>query len=375
MKSKIFAVWMCALMIIGSTGTILAQQNDQGINAPGDLDFGDAPDTYGTLLVSDGARHDIDSGSPYLGAVPGDLDPDGQPHVYAQLDDTNGVDDEDGINFLTPLYVDLAATIDVVASGPAFLNAWIDYNQDGDFGDAGEQIYFDFGTVAGSSYVGFTVPADATMGYTYARFRLDSGGGLAPTGLAADGEVEDYRVYITTDKFAGGAGTVDDPFQITNAFELQNMSYYLGSNFTIMNDIDASITTGWNGGEGFATIGDDTSRFNGSLEGNDFNITGLFIDRPGNNWNGIFGCINAGARVSNLTLDSFDITASNITGALAGANYGELSNISVIGSSIISDWNTCGLLIGFNGFSGEITDCYTEGTVYSTNNLQGGLMG
>ena len=42
----------------------------------------------------------------------------------------------------------------------------------------------------------FTVTDHAASGDTYARFRLSTAGGLAPTGLAADGEVEDYRVTI-----------------------------------------------------------------------------------------------------------------------------------------------------------------------------------
>ena len=44
--------------------------------------------------------------------------------------------------------------------------------------------------------IGFTVPSGAVPGVTYARFRLSSAGGLLPTGLAPDGEVEDYVVEI-----------------------------------------------------------------------------------------------------------------------------------------------------------------------------------
>ena len=41
-------------------------------------------------------------------------------------------------------------------------------------------------------------PAGAAIGTTYARFRVDSGGGLSPTGLAADGEVEDSALIVYT---------------------------------------------------------------------------------------------------------------------------------------------------------------------------------
>ena len=46
--------------------------------------------------------------------------------------------------------------------------------------------------------VSVSVPAGAATGITAARFRLDSSGGLGPTGLAADGEVEDHAVLIRT---------------------------------------------------------------------------------------------------------------------------------------------------------------------------------
>ena len=62
--------------------------------------------------------------------------------------------------------------------------------------DPGEQIVDTQSVTAGVTTVSLTVPGDAASGDTYARFRLSTAGGLGPTGLAADGEVEDYRVTI-----------------------------------------------------------------------------------------------------------------------------------------------------------------------------------
>ena len=84
------------------------------------------------------------------------------------------------------------------------LNAWIDFNNDGDFDDPGEQIKIDrFLTPNTVNVQSFFVPADVVpSAATAARFRLSTqrcgGLGLAPTGLAAEGEVEDYMVEITT---------------------------------------------------------------------------------------------------------------------------------------------------------------------------------
>ena len=84
----------------------------------------------------------------------------------------------------------------VTASAAGLLNAWIDLNADGDWLDSGEQVFADTALTAGVNILQVQVPLDATPGPTFARFRLDSGGGLTPTGLAADGEVEDHAVVI-----------------------------------------------------------------------------------------------------------------------------------------------------------------------------------
>jgi uncharacterized repeat protein (TIGR01451 family) len=162
------------------------------------LDFGDAPDPfYPTLLANNGARHILSTG-PFLGAAV-DAEPDGQPNATATGDDTAGAipDDEDGVVFTTPLIQGATAGVDVTASAPGLLNAWIDFNDNGSWADAGEQIFNDVSLVAGSNSLNFSVPAGATVtSQTFSRFRFDQGGGLAPDGLAADGEVEDYEVSI-----------------------------------------------------------------------------------------------------------------------------------------------------------------------------------
>jgi len=163
-------------------------------------DFGDAPFYYGTLNTDSGANHAIQSGF-HLGATI-DEDGDGQPSVGADGDDLGGIDDEDGITFTSPLGVGSPAGLDAIVSQVGFLNAWVDFNADGDWDDAGEQVFSDVAVVAGVNSLTIAVPGLATLGDTYARFRLDSGGGLTPYGLASDGEVEDYRVSIVPEPSA-----------------------------------------------------------------------------------------------------------------------------------------------------------------------------
>ncbi|MFN8489132.1 MAG: SdrD B-like domain-containing protein [Caldilineaceae bacterium] len=171
------------------------------------FDFGDAPDSYGTLVASNGPSHGIAS-ILRIGAQI-DSEADGQPSSLANGDDTNGTpNDEDGVQFKTPLRPGAKAIVAVGIHQPlntdVHLNAWIDFNQNGTF-DSGEQIATD-DLVQGNNLhtdtpfdvVAFDVPANAPVGFTYARFRVCTAAGACntPTGAAADGEVEDYRIQI-----------------------------------------------------------------------------------------------------------------------------------------------------------------------------------
>ncbi len=160
-----------------------------------ELDFGDAPDpTYPTLLASDGARHVIVPGM-FLG-IQVDAEGDGQPTVNADGDDLNGAPDEDGVAVFGALPQGGVAQANVTASAGGVLDAWVDFNRDGDWADANERVFNLFAIPAGANLVSFNVPVNAKPGPTYARFRFSSQGVASYTGLAPDGEVEDYLVHI-----------------------------------------------------------------------------------------------------------------------------------------------------------------------------------
>ena len=74
-----------------------------------------------------------------------------------------------------------------------FWKVWIDYNQDGDFEDSGEEVFSKVGktSVSGS----FTVPTSAT-GITRMRVTMSDDADPSCCGTFTDGEVEDYTVNI-----------------------------------------------------------------------------------------------------------------------------------------------------------------------------------
>ena len=77
-------------------------------------------------------------------------------------------------------------------------SVWIDYNQDGDFADAGEQVWTKTATKTTPVSGSFTIPATATLGST--RMRVSLKRNAIPTSCEtfAAGQVEDYTVTIVS---------------------------------------------------------------------------------------------------------------------------------------------------------------------------------
>ncbi|MGH1386434.1 GEVED domain-containing protein [Kordia sp.] len=78
-----------------------------------------------------------------------------------------------------------------------YFRVWIDYNQDGDFSDAGE-LAFDAGSASNSAVNGSITPSSSAASGT-TRMRVSMRYNTAPDacGNIGDGEVEDYTVNIT----------------------------------------------------------------------------------------------------------------------------------------------------------------------------------
>ena len=164
-------------------------------NPNDETDWGDAPQSYPVLAAANGAHHFL-ANDLMLGTTV-DSEGNGQPSANATRDDLDSaIDDEDGITFTSSISPGAIATIEAVSTMPGRLDAWIDFNQDGDWTDPGDQIFTSMPIVGGPNNLSFLVPSSASIGGSFARFRLSSGGVLSPEGRASDGEVEDYRIGI-----------------------------------------------------------------------------------------------------------------------------------------------------------------------------------
>ena len=183
-------------------------------------DFGDAEEPpYPSLAASSGAHH-LDSTKEWLG-----LGVDSE--VDAKVPDLDLFDD--GVVFRSwyPPYRPVRVPITVSTSGLGtarygreperrlYVRGWIDYNLDGDWDDPGELVV-DCNVAPGTlgycngrpahwpnaqqpwqTFIArFNVGLIKEEGPTWARFRLSYGEPPEPTGPAAYGEVEDYRITI-----------------------------------------------------------------------------------------------------------------------------------------------------------------------------------
>ena len=216
--------WVATVTLTGSSGDYLTavaiQNNGSGINNTSEFsqcywvktDFGDAPDTYRTLWASCGAMHSGGNTNLKIGATI-DFEDDGQPTPNADGDGS----DEDGITTLPALTVKSTsytlANIPVTntTGSTATLYAWIDFNVNGSF----ESSEFTSATVANGAttatltwnLASFTCGTSIVPGNAYLRMRLttdvltDNGGTTnvdeRSYGIANNGEVEDYKIYIS----------------------------------------------------------------------------------------------------------------------------------------------------------------------------------
>jgi cyclophilin family peptidyl-prolyl cis-trans isomerase len=132
--------------------------------------------------------------------------------------DEDGVRISDDFRIITGTTETATVTIQN-SNGDARLYAWIDFNGDGDFEDAGEQIADGTGEFAnlgnGEVVVSFEVPTGFT-GTTYARFRVSTDPELGIRGEASDGEVEDYGLSIENEDTTAPTPVLSGPASPAN---------------------------------------------------------------------------------------------------------------------------------------------------------------
>ncbi|GMA37772.1 DUF6923 family protein [Demequina litorisediminis] len=151
-----------------ATGPTSSQNDGARCTVPLTTDFGDAPDSYGTTVAADGARHSITGYDPESFTADytlGDLvDADGDdalPGIKADGDDIHGAADEDALTIPleypvdgSPLTIDFP--VQVRGDEPATVAAWFDTNSSGSFINDSDRVTT---TISHSGTVSLTLPA------------------------------------------------------------------------------------------------------------------------------------------------------------------------------------------------------------------------
>jgi len=184
------------------------------------------------------------------------------------------------------------------------------------------------------------------------------------------------------------AGCTPPPtIEIRDWYDLHAIRNDLGGDYILMNDLD-STTAGYtelasetaNDGKGWEPIGtpDETSdeQFTGSFNGQGYEIRDLFINRPDENYVGIFTHIswiryidNVGV-VENVGVVNADVTGSAQVGSLVGHNEGLVNN-SYSSGSVTGD-SRVGGLVGWN--QATLSNSYSSCSVTGDSRV-GGLVG
>jgi hypothetical protein len=179
-----------------------------------------------------------------------------------------------------------------------------------------------------------------------------------------------------------GDGTSGNPYQIAtldNLYWITQNSGEWSAHYIQIADIDASTTSGWDSGAGFSPIGNITTNFTGSYNGNGHNIDNLYINRSLEDYIGFFGYA-ANSTISNLGLTNVNITAHDHVGGFAGENRYLATINNCFSSGTVSGNKYVGGFVGYaynssTTTSANILNCYSRCTVSGTSSTIGGFVG
>ena len=200
--------------------------------------------------------------------------------------------------------------------------------------------------------------------------------------------VESYAVKMIVLPNLAGTGTATDPYLVATAEDLNRVRCFIGPAyaglyFKMTADIDLApyLATGGDGyimwgSSGWDPIGTDNPdyKFYGQFDGDNFNVTGLKIDRGSTSGIGLFGSIASGALLQNMDVvidPSWFLKGQSHVGGLVGVNAGLMINCNASGEVIATN-GLSGGLVGHN--SCTILKCYAAGNVTGTWSV-GGLVG
>lgn len=185
--------------------------------------------------------------------------------------------------------------------------------------------------------------------------------------------------------FSGGSGTAEDPYLISTAEDLsqlsddvQNFIMYENKYFKMTNDIDMSETGN------FLPIGNniessDVKAFCGIFDGNNCTVKGIKAEYKGVNSIGVamFG-VTMMATIQNLYMEDCKFSADALVAPIVAVAMGTTVKNCHVGKNVVADaykmFNSGGVVCGAMGMPCVIEDCSSEALVHSGSYTAGGIL-
>ena len=177
-----------------------------------------------------------------------------------------------------------------------------------------------------------------------------------------------------------GNGTETNPYEISNVYELQAVQEDLDAQYRVINDIDASDTSGWENsvGEqvGFSPIGNRSASFTGSIDGQGYEISELTINRPNEDFIGLISVTDSGATLETIQFQDSVIRGGSLVGNLVGSISGEttIHSVRVDSGTVSLNGFLGGGLVGRTNSQTQIRNVRINSTVNGADQT-GGIVG
>ena len=203
-----------------------------------------------------------------------------------------------------------------------------------------------------------------------------------PVVIETLGEIDIWDGSIATG-FAGGDGTMLDPYIIETAGELAFLAQsvnagvtYEGKYIKLAADIILNDTSAWKQwgkditpNNSWTVIGSDYSNlFSGNFDGDGHVVRGIYINNT-NAYQGLFGYVRSGI-IKNLGIEKSYIKGNSYVGGIVGSSSGSGTITNCYNSGDISGSESVGGILG----SGSANNCYNVGDVSGSSSV-GGVVG
>ncbi len=181
----------------------------------------------------------------------------------------------------------------------------------------------------------------------------------------------EIRYFGGGDSSYSGSGSEGSPYQVGYCSQLQEMKESLTSYYEVQNDIDCSDSINWNYGKGFEPVGTSGSSFTGTLNGRNYTVSGLHINRSSTDYVGLIGHSSGGSDIYDLLVTDVNISGGDATGGVVGQVNANITHV-------FSNGSVTGLLYvgGITGYTveGSIERCSSGANVNGSARV-GGLIG